>query len=48
VRTQIERAPYPFPRLELAPAPTLFDYSYDHVKVLDYQHHPALRGAVAV
>jgi thymidylate synthase len=48
VRTQIARAPYPFPRLELAPAPSLFDYTFEHVQVRGYQHHPALRGAVAV
>ena len=48
VRTQIERAPYPFPQLELGSAPSLFDYTYDDVQVRGYQHHPALRGAVAV
>src|SRR5919112_1967707 len=48
VREQLTREAYPFPRLELAPAPSLFDYTYDHFKLLDYQHHPALRAPVAV
>jgi thymidylate synthase len=48
VREQLTREAYPFPRLELAPAPSLFDYTYDHFKLLDYRHHPALRAPVAV
>ena len=48
VREQLTREAYPFPRLELAAAPSLFDYTYDHFKLLDYRHHPALRAPVAV
>ena len=48
VREQLTRPAFGFPRLELAPAPSLFDYTFDHFKVLDYQHHPALRAPVAV
>jgi thymidylate synthase len=48
VREQLSRAAYPFPRLEIEPAETLFDYTYDHFKLLDYQHHPTLRAPVAV
>ena len=48
VREQLTREAYPFPRLELAPAPSLFDYTYDHFQLLDYRHHPALRAPVAV
>jgi len=48
VREQLTRPAFDFPRLELAPAPSLFDYTFDHFKVLDYQHHPALRAPVAV
>ena len=48
VREQLTRPAFDFPRLELAPAASLFDYTYDHFKVLDYQHHPALRAPVAV
>ena len=42
------RPAYPFPRLELAPAASLFDYTYEDFAVVGYQHHPALRAPVAV
>ena len=48
VTEQLSREPKPFPTLELAPAPTLFDYTYEHVTLHNYDHHPAIRGAVAV
>jgi thymidylate synthase len=48
VREQLSREVLPFPTLELAPAPSLFDYTYEHFTVHDYRHHPAIRAAVAV
>ncbi len=48
VREQLSREPYPFPRLELAPSPSLFDYTYEHVAVHDYRHHPTISAPVAV
>jgi thymidylate synthase len=48
VRVQLSRAAYPFPELRLKPAPSLFDYAYEDVEVVGYQHHPALRAPVAV
>ena len=48
VTEQLSRAVLPFPTLELAPAPSLFDYTYEHFTVRDYHHHPAIRAAVAV
>ena len=48
VTEQLSREPKPFPTLELAPAPSLFDYTYEHFTVRGYDHHPAIRGAVAV
>src|SRR5919112_1725604 len=48
VREQLTREAYPFPQLELAPAPSLFDYTYEHFKLVNYQHHPTLRAPVAV
>jgi len=49
VETQLNREPYPLPRLSIKRKPaTLFDYSYDDFEILGYQHHPSLRGAVAV
>jgi thymidylate synthase len=48
VRTQLSRAPYEFPRIELRKADTLFDYDYDDFTIVGYEHHPALRAPVAV
>ena len=48
VREQLSREAFPFPKLELRRAPSLFEYDYDDFTVVDYQHHPALRAPVAV
>ena len=46
---QLSRAPFPYPTLVLKRRPeSLFDYTYEDVEVLDYQHHPAIKGDVAV
>ena len=43
VREQLSARCYLFPAL-LAPAQSLFDYTYEHFTVRDYQHHPAMRA----
>jgi len=48
VTEQLSREARPFPTLDLAPAPSLFDYTYEHFAVRDYDPHPAIRAAVAV
>ena len=48
VRRQLSREPYPYPRLELARADSLFDYTAADVVVADYRHHPAISAPVAV
>jgi thymidylate synthase len=48
VREQLSREVLPFPSLDLTPAPSLFDYTYEHFTLRDYRHHPAIRAAVAV
>ncbi|WP_425297983.1 thymidylate synthase [Nocardia brasiliensis] len=48
VGEQLSRDPYPFPTLRLRPAPTLYDYVYEDVEVVGYQHHPAIKAPVAV
>jgi thymidylate synthase len=48
VREQLSRTPYEFPRLDLRKAASLFDYDYDDMTIVDYQHHPALRAPIAV
>nr|WP_026059697.1 thymidylate synthase [Microbacterium yannicii] len=49
VREQLTRDPYPYPSLRFARRPaSIFDYRFEDFVVEDYQHHPAIRGAVAV
>ena len=48
VREQLSRSPYEFPRLELRKAASLFDYDYDDMTIVGYEHHPALRAPIAV
>ncbi|HEY5335690.1 MAG TPA: thymidylate synthase [Mycobacteriales bacterium] len=48
VAEQLTRAPYPFPRLEVRAAASLFDYAYEDFSVVDYEHHPAISAPVAV
>jgi thymidylate synthase len=48
VTEQLSREPYPFPRLEVRKASSLFEYAYEDFTVSDYRHHPALAAPVAV
>jgi len=49
VTEQLERDPFPAPTLRIARRPeSLFGYEYDDFKIEGYQHHPAIRAAVAV
>ncbi len=49
VQQQLQRAPYPLPRLNIKRRPpTLCDYAFDDFDMLDYQCHPAISAPVAV
>ncbi|GAB3362975.1 thymidylate synthase [Modestobacter lapidis] len=48
VREQLSREVLPFPRLDIDRAASLFDHAYEDFHLIDYRHHPAIRGAVAV
>jgi thymidylate synthase len=49
VREQLTRKPLPLPKLVLNPAITdIDDFSYECVKLVDYEHLPAIKGEVAV
>jgi thymidylate synthase len=48
VELQLSRSPHPFPQLQLHRAPSLFEYAYEDVEVVGYQHHPAIKAPVAV
>jgi thymidylate synthase len=47
-RTQLAREPYPYPTLNLAPRDSLFDYVYEDIEVVGYQHHPTIKAPIAV
>ena len=49
VTEQLSRAPYPAPTLRITRTPdSVFGYAYEDFEVENYQHHPAIRAAVAV
>ena len=49
ITTQLGRAPYRYPTLQLRRRPpSIFDYDFEDFEVVDYQHHPAIRAPVAV
>ena len=49
VDLQLSRTPWPLPRLALKRRPpTLFDFAFDDVEILDYQHHEAIKAPIAV
>jgi thymidylate synthase len=48
-REQLSRTPRPLPRLVLDPSVrSLTDFGFDHVAIVDYDPHPAIRAPVAV
>lgn len=48
VRLQLTREPRPLPQLELHQRPSIFDYTFEDIKVVNYDPHPHIAGAVAV
>ncbi len=49
VELQLTREPLPLPTLQLNPAvDSLFGFTYDDFKLLDYQSHPHIKAPVAV
>lgn len=49
VKTQLEREPYPLPKLVIKRNPdSIFDYVYEDFEFTDYQHHPTIKATVAV
>jgi thymidylate synthase len=48
VQLQLSRSAAPFPRLDLKPAASLFDYQYSDVEVLGYDPAPGIKATVAV
>jgi len=49
LRDQIKRKPFPAPKLWLNPdVKNIDDFTFDDIKLENYQHHPAIKLAVAV
>ncbi|MDY6049289.1 MAG: thymidylate synthase [Corynebacterium sp.] len=48
VTEQLSRQPRPYPTLQLRPAASMFDYTFDHVVLHDYDPHPTISAPVAV
>jgi len=49
VAEQLSRAPYPLPTLRITgERASIFDYEYEDVEVVGYQHHPGIKAPVAV
>ncbi|NNE36449.1 MAG: thymidylate synthase [Rhodothermales bacterium] len=49
VELQLSRKPFPLPRLVIRRhPPSLYEYAYEDFEVLDYHHHPHIKGLVAV
>ncbi len=49
VTEQLRRQPFSPPRLVIARHPdSIFDYRFEDFEIVGYQHHPAIRAAVAV
>jgi thymidylate synthase len=47
-KTQLEREPYPFPTLKIAPKTDLFAFEFEDFSVENYAFHPHIKAAVAV
>ncbi|KZF03659.1 thymidylate synthase [Rhodococcus sp. EPR-157] len=48
VAEQLSREAYPYPTLNLAHRDSIFDYEFEDIEIVDYQHHPAIKAPVAV
>lgn len=48
VETQLQRKPYALPTLELNPRDSIFDYCFDDINIVGYEHHETIKAAVAV
>ena len=45
---QLTRAPYPFPRMKLAPKKDIFAFEYEDFELADYKAHKTIKAPIAV
>ncbi len=49
VNLQLSREPFPLPQLQFKRRPpSIFDYEFDDIEILNYEAHPHIKGIVAV
>ena len=48
VLEQLSREPYPYPRMEIRKADSLFDDQYSNFHIADYRYHPTIKAPIAV
>ncbi|MEM6718441.1 MAG: thymidylate synthase [Bacteroidota bacterium] len=49
VELQLTREPYPLPTMKINPnVKSIFDFTFDDFELVNYQHHPHIKGAVAI
>ncbi|MGI9548415.1 MAG: thymidylate synthase [Bdellovibrionales bacterium] len=48
VKLQLSRRPYPLPTMKIKPEKSIFDYDYSNFELVNYKHHEAIKGIVAV
>ncbi|MDI9915220.1 thymidylate synthase [Rhodococcus sp. IEGM 1379] len=48
VAEQLSRTPLDLPTLKLTKRDSIFDYTFEDVEIVGYQHHPAIKAPVAV
>lgn len=48
VTEQLSRTAFDYPQLVLGQRDSIFDYTFDDVKIVNYQHHPAISAPVAI
>ena len=49
VTTQLQRKPYPNPTVKLnSEITSIFDFKYEDIELLNYEHHPAIKAKVSV
>ena len=48
IATQLERKPFPLPKLKLKKAKSLFEYRYEDFELINYQHHPSIKAPIAI
>lgn len=48
VRKQLSREPFPYPELRVRKADSIFEYTFEDLEVVGYEHHPGIKAPVAV